>query len=609
MAEKVVGHCIEVVRNMGKVKEAAIAWPHVVPVENDCRNNHEIANGDAISIGKEQFYEGQKYIFQQNDSQEKLLQYQNEHGTTQKMLTEELYQHLENELLSPLDSMVQSPCNSKTYLEQHHSFTDAHFADFNSHRHEELIHAHIDSSSGIQEPQSYSSPFSMTDVSESSTPSSSSGASTPEAPRSRSVSNDLNGFRNLTLSNSGSGRHLENGSADNIFGVKQHHPQSHLSHGHPRSPQTRLVEQRSQHQNGPVAIKDDPEALLQYTQSEFPYLVKPLPFYQAQSQALPTFPTSILTGIPQTQSLSSASSSHPHDTPTPSDRMQTAMTQQRPFSLSPLSSGGFIYNYPNTPPPHSSTTHTPPQEHHETDQSRFELPAFTPVHPLVAQSFTTRSLSSVAPAIALRQEKLEKYRQKRLKRNFNRAIDYGRRERACSRSRDEFGHFVPEQKSGKKTHSEREKEKMKEDLDEVNMKLAESQAEKQKLHNQLQQVLEEMMYLRKKAEEATTAKERMQQELTQQQQVNTELMKENRLLWSTVPFREIFNSFNMGRNNPLFGQAFTDKIDLSNIELNWTDSRHLEAARLEEQEVEKRWDNMTFIAGQLPNRHNHAPTS
>jgi hypothetical protein len=41
---------------------------------------------------------------------------------------------------------------------------------------------------------------------------------------------------------------------------------------------------------------------------------------------------------------------------------------------------------------------------------------------------------------------LHNNRQKRAKRNWARQVDPGRRERACSRTRDEFGHFIQEKK-------------------------------------------------------------------------------------------------------------------------------------------------------------------
>jgi len=86
----------------------------------------------------------------------------------------------------------------------------------------------------------------------------------------------------------------------------------------------------------------------------------------------------------------------------------------------------------------------------------------------------------------------------------------------------------------------------------------------------------------------------------QQQQVNRALIQENHMLWSTVPLNEIFSTIR-APSSPTHSfiniDAFKEKIDLANIQLNWTDSPHLEAARVEEEEFQKRWDEMNFIAG------------
>jgi len=69
--------------------------------------------------------------------------------------------------------------------------------------------------------------------------------------------------------------------------------------------------------------------------------------------------------------------------------------------LTPLSSGGFIYNFPGMPSP--QYTHSP-------------------FAPIPSQSFTS-TVKPVGPAIASKQEKLERYRQKRVKRNTYRPPD------------------------------------------------------------------------------------------------------------------------------------------------------------------------------------------
>jgi hypothetical protein len=86
----------------------------------------------------------------------------------------------------------------------------------------------------------------------------------------------------------------------------------------------------------------------------------------------------------------------------------------KPTPLTPLSGGGFIYNYPPASNP---------------------VPSFIPLQPYsfpVNDHLTPflSTMTKVQPNIADRQVKLEKYRQKRLKRNFIRDADPVRSERA-----------------------------------------------------------------------------------------------------------------------------------------------------------------------------------
>jgi len=214
------------------------------------------------------------------------------------------------------------------------------------------------------------------------------------------------------------------------------------------------------------------------------------------------------------------------------------------------------------------------------------------------QTFTTTQSFSpskiVSADIASRQEKLEKYRQKRIKRTYCRSTDPIRRERAYSRTRDEFGHFVFEN-SKKRDAAEAAAQ---EDLSVVINQLEASKRESMELKQKLQIVLHEMLALRKKAEEVTTEKAVMQQALEEQKKMNEKLLQENRLLWDGVPINEIFSTIRTPHTNYVNVEAFKEKIDLTNIELNWTHSPHLEAARLEEEEFQKRWDEMTFVAGE-----------
>jgi len=181
-----------------------------------------------------------------------------------------------------------------------------------------------------------------------------------------------------------------------------------------------------------------------------------------------------------------------------------------------------------------------------------------------------------------REEKLKKYRQKRAKRNWNRGADPVRRERAQSRVRDTNGQFVPE------SHP------VLVELDNVKTRLAQSQTESQFLHGQLGAVMQELALLRKKAEDALASKEFMQKQLEEQQTINNQLIDENRLLWSTVPIKEVFNTIRPG--NPL-AEAFKENINYGNVELNCTDSPFLEAARIEVEEFEQRWEGMNLTAG------------
>lgn len=235
-----------------------------------------------------------------------------------------------------------------------------------------------------------------------------------------------------------------------------------------------------------------------------------------------------------------------------------------PISLTPLSCGGFIYH-----PTYLSPPQPPPM---------FIPQASSTPH------FTTNAPQFVSTEIAARQEKLEKYREKRAKRNYNRPVDQGKRERACARTRDSNGHFAMEAK--------REQEKMRQALEA-------SQRESILLKNKLSNIEQELLQLRQKAQEEIANKQHIQKQLEAQQQMNQVLMCENTLLWSTVPSDEVFNTINQ-TNPPIFLDAFKQKIDFSTIELNWTDSPHLEAARLEDTEFEQRWDEMSedcFFAG------------
>jgi hypothetical protein len=187
-----------------------------------------------------------------------------------------------------------------------------------------------------------------------------------------------------------------------------------------------------------------------------------------------------------------------------------------------------------------------------------------------------------SPSIASRKEKLEKYRQKRSKRNFNRPIDEGRRERALSRTRDELGHF----------HSEPH---VLAEMEQVKKQLYFSQTQSMMLMEKLKTMEDQLTQFKKIAETASASQEAVQKALAHQQRINLGLLKQNQLLWQTVPTSETFNTT---RPDFPFAEPFKEKIDLSEVELTWTDSKILEAAQKETTEFESRWQEMMFIAGQ-----------
>jgi len=217
------------------------------------------------------------------------------------------------------------------------------------------------------------------------------------------------------------------------------------------------------------------------------------------------------------------------------------------YSLAPLSGGGYVYNYPLLPhtQPALATQGQPPVS-----------PSFVPIE-------AAPPVGIPPPGFApfTREEKLERYRQKRLKRNFNRPVDTARSERALARARDPSGQFAFEKPSQKK---------MKECLDLMKNKLAVTQRESEDLQSKLRSVEKELAMLRQKAEDADMTKARMLVELEQQQTINNQLTQ---LLWSSVPSAEVFSTIRPGAP---FAEAFKETVDLSMIELNETDSPFLE---------------------------------
>jgi len=292
------------------------------------------------------------------------------------------------------------------------------------------------------------------------------------------------------------------------------------------------------------------------------------PFGVVLQPVVPSVRPAIPITLPESPIISPPASPQIPTTPQQTNQ-NTTKEQQHPLTiLSPLSVGGFLY----TPPPYPGLPLPP--------NAQFPSPAF-----LNAPLLTPNTKSAyVSSDIAARQEKLEKYREKRAKRNYNRPVDQGKRERACARSRDQNGQFTSENK--------REQEKMRQALE----ALEASNKESELLKSKLSSVERELEQLRRRAEEERLAKQHMLKQLEAQQKMNQDLLHENTLLWSTVPVDQAFNTINQ-TNPPVFLDAFKQKIDFSSIELNYTDSPHLEAARTEDMDFEQRWDDMTFFTG------------
>lgn len=210
---------------------------------------------------------------------------------------------------------------------------------------------------------------------------------------------------------------------------------------------------------------------------------------------------------------------------------------QTSYPLTPLSSGGFIFNYP---PLYSFAPISP------FSQQVIVSPDNSPISPPTSPIYPPTSPSDSLTKESKRQEKLEKYRLKRVKRNWNRPVDQARRERAQHRVRDEHGHFV----SSKQTNSKN----LQDEMQDVKLQLAEFR--------------EESLLLKNKLSEVST-------QLEEQQRLNTALsafLHENRVFYSSVPMNDLFNTLNP---NNSYADAFKEKIDLSNIDLHWTDNPYL----------------------------------
>ena len=223
---------------------------------------------------------------------------------------------------------------------------------------------------------------------------------------------------------------------------------------------------------------------------------------------------------------------------------------QASYPLTPLGSGGFIFNYP---PLYSFTPISPfsQQVMVSGDSSPMSPPTSpsyptSPTYPNNTTCSTSASTSGGVVDLVKRQEKLEKYRQKRVKRNWNRPVDQARRERAQHRVRDEHGHFVSSKNNNRH---------IQEEMNDVRHQLQEYRMESLQLKNKLSEV---------------------EQQLEEQQKLNSALsafLHENRVLYPTVPISDLFNTLNP---NASYADAFKEKIDFSCIDLHWTESPFLE---------------------------------
>jgi hypothetical protein len=213
---------------------------------------------------------------------------------------------------------------------------------------------------------------------------------------------------------------------------------------------------------------------------------------------------------------------------------------QASYPLTPLGSGGFIFNYP----PLYSFTPISPFSQSVVVNGEAVATSSSPLSPPTSPSYpTSPAFQGIDQNSSKRQEKLEKYRQKRGKRNWNRPVDQARRERAQHRVRDEFGHFVSSKQQSSKY--------LQDEMMDVKLQLQEFRMESLQLKNKLNEV---------------------EIQLEEQQKLNSALsafLHENRILYPTVPTADLFNTLNP---NASYADAFKEKIDFSAIDLHWTES-------------------------------------
>jgi len=283
----------------------------------------------------------------------------------------------------------------------------------------------------------------------------------------------------------------------------------------------------------------------------------------------------------QSSTVTTTTTSHPsalqfvspaHSFGSPNSTNNKVVQQPSSYPLVPLSGGGYIFNYP---PLYTTSPIVPFSQPLSISIPQNMVPVSPPSSPISVPTSPVSNMMLAQDPNVTRKERLEKYRHKRSKRNWNRPADQARRERAQARIRDEFGHFVASSKS-----FDNEKEKSQEEMEVVRSQLEAWRRESQMLKDRLSQI---------------------EQRLEEQQKLNNELLHENRILWSTVPTNDVFNTLNPEAS---YVDAFKEKIDFTNVELNTTDSRYVAELlkvgdELDSNSSSRSWIDSNYIAGSL----------
>ena len=235
------------------------------------------------------------------------------------------------------------------------------------------------------------------------------------------------------------------------------------------------------------------------------------------------------------------------------------------YPLNSLGGGGFIFNYPplytyTAMPPFVSTPVNKINSDFDGNNSPTS-PVSSPYNGINGPLFPTDNNNNNNNNTQ-RKEKLQKYKQKRTKRNWNRPVDQGRRERAQARIRDEFGHFVPNNKRINCNNHPiianlDENSQCSFDINQLELQLL------------MQQELLSLQHCSDSNIEINdNATINNENGVTVNSNNNNNMIHENRIHWSTVNMKDVFNSLNSNS----FNVAFKEKIDFTSIELNVTES-------------------------------------